>query len=290
MGPSTCNSRRWLRPRRRVSESCTGALAAAVARAGLPPILHLPSVTSTNDEAMTLAMAGAAEYASVVADEQRAGRGRRGRSWESPPGAGMYLSVIVRDHGLGAHAPLVTMAAGVAVAEAIADVSSLPVELKWPNDVVMGRPWRKLAGILCEASALGSAQGVMVVGIGVNLQRAAYPPDVADRATSLDRECDRPVALADLVVATLCRLREHVEHVRGGRRGLVLDRWRELGRAGLEQQAVTWHDVSGVRRGVAQGVSDAGALLVRTADPVSGQPAVESLIAGDVRWELLSRG
>jgi BirA family biotin operon repressor/biotin-[acetyl-CoA-carboxylase] ligase len=270
-----------------VSESID--LAAAVARAGLPPIAHLPSVGSTNDEALSLADAGAVEFTSVLADEQRAGRGRRGRSWASPPGAGMYLSIIVRDNGLGAEVPLVTLAAGVAVAEAVRDVSGLPVELKWPNDIVIGRPWRKLAGILCEASALGTSQGVMVVGVGVNLQRAAYPPDVAGRATSLDAECDRPVALVDLVVATLSRVRECVGHLREGRRAVVLDRWRQFGREALDNRPVVWHERQESRRGFACGVSDTGALLVRAADPMSGQQRIEHLIAGDVQWEMWSR-
>jgi BirA family biotin operon repressor/biotin-[acetyl-CoA-carboxylase] ligase len=267
----------------------SGDLAAAVARAGLPPIVHVPSIGSTNDEALSLAADGAAEFTSVLADEQRAGRGRRGKSWASPPGAGMYLSIIVRDEGLGAQVPLVTMAAGVAVAEAVVDVSGLPVELKWPNDLVIGRPWRKLAGILCEASALGTPQGVMVVGVGVNLQRAAYPPEVAGRATCLDAESDRPVALVDLVVATLSRVREHVGQLREGRGAAVLARWRQFGREALDNRPVSWHDGQGSRRGWACGVSDTGALLVRAADPVSGQSRIEHLIAGDVQWEMLSR-
>ncbi len=272
------------------SDSVLSELAAAVARAGLPPVAFFPEVGSTNDEAMLLANAGAMDFTAVLADEQRAGRGRRGRSWASPPGAGMYLSIIVRDEGLGVQVPLVTLAAGVAVAEAVGDVSGLPVELKWPNDVVIGRPWRKLAGILCEASALGTSQGVMVVGIGVNLQRAAYPPEVAGRATSLDAECDRPVALVDLVVATLIRVRQYVSHLRGGRRAVVLERWRQFGREALDNQPVAWQDAHGARRGVACGVSDAGALQVRATDPVTGRQGIEALIAGDVQWEMLSRG
>ena len=269
-----------------MSEAFVEDLEAAVGRFGLPSIVYFPTVGSTNDEALSLADAGAAEFTAVLADEQRAGRGRRGRSWASPPGAGMYLSVIVRDRGLGNQVALVTLAAGVAVAEAVVDVSGLPVELKWPNDIVIGRPWRKLAGILCEASALGTTQGVMVVGIGVNLQRAAYPPEVSARATSLDAECDRPVALVDLVVSVLVRLRECISHLRNGRKEVVLDRWRGFGRAGLDNCRVTWQDQSGLRRGTVNGVSDSGALLVRTTDTGSGDVCLEHVIAGDVQWEM----
>lgn len=272
------------------SDSILGDLTAAVSNAGLPPVVYFPEVGSTNDEALALANAGAAEFTAVLADEQRAGRGRRGRTWASPPGAGMYLSVIVRDEGLGSNVPLVTLAAGVAIADAVVDVSGLPVELKWPNDLVIGRPWRKLAGILCEASAIGTEQGVMVVGVGVNLQRAAYPPEVASRATSLDAECDRPVALSDLVVASLSRIRESMTCLRLDQTAIVLDRWRRFGRAGLDREPVAWQDAHGLRRGITCGLSDNGALVVRTPDPISGEPTLEHLIAGDVQWEMLSRG
>ena len=271
------------------SPSLQADLALACASAGLPPVVFIPEVGSTNDEALELADAGAVDFTAVLAEEQRSGRGRRGRTWISPPGAGMYLSIIVRDEGLGADVSLVTLAAGVAVAEAVADVSGLPAELKWPNDVVIGRPWRKLAGILCEASAIGTSAGVMVVGIGVNLQRAAYPPEVADRATSLDAECDRPVALIDLVVACLVRLREQVTHLREGRRFLVLDRWRQFGTGCLSNRAVTWSDSKGEHRGFSCGVSEEGALLVRVTDATLGQTYIERLIAGEVQWERWSR-
>jgi BirA family biotin operon repressor/biotin-[acetyl-CoA-carboxylase] ligase len=258
-------------------------VAEAVARAGFPPIHYFNEITSTNDAALQLAAAGAPEFTAVLADVQRAGRGRRGRPWLSPPGAGMYLSVVVRTEGLDARVPLLTLTAGVALAESISEVSGLPVELKWPNDVVIGRPWRKMAGILCEATALGTPDAAVVVGLGVNVLRAAYPPDVADRATSLGVECDRPVALADLVAAALTRLRELVGRLREDRPGDVLDRWRIFGRAGLDEAPVRWQDERGQCRGIATGLADDGALMVRNGD------RDERLIAGDVIWEKLSR-
>lgn len=266
-----------------VGDPVPADLAGAMAQAGVPSIVYFNEIDSTNDAALSLAAGGAPEFTAVLADRQRAGRGRRGRPWHSPPGVGMYLSVVVRAHGLDARVPLVTLAAGVAVAEAVSELSGLPVELKWPNDVVIGRPWRKLAGVLCEATALGTPQGAVVVGMGVNLLKAAYPPEVADRATSLDAECDRPVVLADLVVACLRRLRDHVALLRADRAGEVLDRWRDRGRAGLDAAPVRWHDDRGWCRGTAYGLAGDGALLVR----YDGQQ--ERLIAGDVVWEKLSR-
>jgi len=267
-------------------------VAAALSRAGLPPVVFFTEVDSTNDHALSLADLGAPEFTAVLADVQRAGRGRRGRTWFSPPGAGVYLSVIVRGGGLDSQLALLTMAAGVAVADAVSSVSGLPVELKWPNDLVIGRPWRKLAGILCEASALGTSQAAVVVGIGVNLDRAAYPREVADRATSLAAECDLPVGRADLVAACLVQLRARVASLRANETTLVLDRWRALGRAGLDQAPVRWTDERGACRGMAYGIGADGALLVRRVaaaqQPLDGDGR-ERLIAGDVEWELLSR-
>ena len=267
-------------------------VAAALSAAGLPPVVFFTEVDSTNDHALSLADVDAPEFTAVLADVQRAGRGRRGRTWFSPPGAGMYLSVVVRGGGLDAQLPLLPMAAGVAVADAVTAVSGLPVELKWPNDLVIGRPWRKLAGILCEASALGTSKAAVVVGIGVNLDRAADPREVAERATSLAAECDLPVSRADLVAACLVHLRARVADLRANETTAVLDRWRALGRAGLDQAPVRWTDERGACRGIAYGVDERGALLVRRAGPVSHPPEGESLdrlIAGDVEWELLSR-
>ncbi len=254
-----------------------------------PPLYFYEEVDSTNDVALALAASGAPEGTAVLADRQRAGRGRRGRSWWSPPGAGMYLSVIVRADGIGDRVPLLTLAAGVALADAVTGTTGLPVELKWPNDVVIGRPWRKLAGILCEASSLGAPEGAVVVGLGLNLLRSAFPPEIADRATSLDLECSHAVSRGAIVAACLRHLRLQVARLRRGDAMLVLDQWRTLGRAGLDREPVRWHDGPSPRRGTVVGLGDDGALVVRPADGGPGSHDAR-LVAGEVVWERLSRG
>jgi BirA family biotin operon repressor/biotin-[acetyl-CoA-carboxylase] ligase len=262
------------------------ALAEAAPRLGnFADVRYFAELDSTNDTALSLSATGAAEGTSVLADAQRAGRGRRGHAWFSPPGAGMYLSLIVRPgHGDGAGMALslVTLAAGVAAAEAVSQVSGLPVELKWPNDVVIGRPWRKVGGLLCESVATGGRIEAVVIGIGINVRPAAYPAEIAHRATSIETELGRPVDRASLVVACLGRLRAAMEQLRAGRGDGVCREWRRFGRAGLAAAPVRWRDQGAVRTGTAHDIAEDGALLVER------DGRVERLIAGDVTWDRLS--
>jgi BirA family biotin operon repressor/biotin-[acetyl-CoA-carboxylase] ligase len=244
---------------------------------------HFAEVDSTNEVALKLAAAGAPEGTAVLADAQRAGRGRRGRSWFSPPGAGLYLSCIVRWNA----GPLLTLAAGVAAARAVEATTALPVELKWPNDLVVGRPWRKLGGILCEAVGAGPLVETVVVGIGINLQPAAYPAELARRATSIEVELGRPVDRAPLVAECLVQLFAIVERLRDGGVSSVIDDWRRLGRAGLENAAVRWQDQDGERRGRARDVAADGALLVEVERGDRGG-VLERIVAGEVTWETLT--
>lgn len=249
------------------------------------PVHVHETVGSTNDLALALAADGAADFTAVLADQQTAGRGRRGRSWWSPPGAGLYLSVVVRPGSCMPHVPLLTLAAGVAMAEATRAVTGIPVELKWPNDLVIGRPWRKLAGILCEATGLGTPAAAVVVGMGLNLRRSAYPPEIADKVTSLAEECTREIARDDIACAVLDALEDGVEALRNGRSGSVLDRWRAAAGPALDAAPVRWRDTEGDHRGVTVGLADDGALLVREA----GQVAPVRIVSGEVWWELLNR-
>jgi BirA family biotin operon repressor/biotin-[acetyl-CoA-carboxylase] ligase len=238
-----------------------------------------PEIDSTNERALALAARGAPEGTTVVAGQQHAGRGRLGRSWFSPPGAGLYVSTIVRP---APATPLVTIAAGVSLARATVRATGLPVELKWPNDLVIGRPWRKLAGILCETSGTGSRVDAVVVGIGVNLAPAAYPSELADRASSIEAELGRPLDSVRLAVEILAELPALVRRLRADDRSWILDEWRRFASAGLRQAAVCWQDRGEARRGWARDVDDDGALVVER----DGRR--ERIVAGDVTWERVS--
>jgi BirA family biotin operon repressor/biotin-[acetyl-CoA-carboxylase] ligase len=260
------------------------ALEAARPRLGpFAQLKYYNEVTSTNDLALALAGAGAPGGTSVLADAQRAGRGRRGRDWFSPPGAGLYLSVILRFERERADLSLLTLAAGVALARGVRTATGLACELKWPNDLVTGRPWRKLAGVLCEASGVaGESLDAIVVGVGVNLQPAAYPPAITGRATSLELELSRPVDRPRLVVEILAGLGEAAGRLWDGDRDWILDEWRQFGRAGLGGALVRWNDRGSDRLGSARDIDEHGGLLV----DADGQR--ERVVAGEVFWERLN--
>jgi BirA family transcriptional regulator, biotin operon repressor / biotin---[acetyl-CoA-carboxylase] ligase len=141
------------------------------------------------------------EGAVVVADEQTEGRGRVGRQWLAPAGTSLLVSVLLRPDVEPARLPELSLVAGRACAEAIAEVAGLEIEVKFPNDVLVRG--RKVAGILAEAS-----EGRVVLGIGVNVSQAAgdLPAEPRTPATSLLLETGRPVDRAELLVALLDRL------------------------------------------------------------------------------------
>lgn len=247
-------------------------------RRGFGEPLHVyEEIGSTNDEAARLAELGAPEGTTVVASAQTAGRGRLGRTWFSPAGAGLYASVVIRDRRA---APLLTLGGGVAVAEGIRAAAGLPVEIKWPNDIVvdtgLGRR-RKLAGILTEASSGPEGLSYVVLGFGINLLPAAYPPAIADRATSLSAELGRPVDAAMLLAECLAALAQRVGELAAGNSRSVLARWRELSPSAVGAR-VECEGVPTAAVGTTAGIADDGALLVKT------ENGVEAIRSGQVRW------
>ena len=142
-------------------------------------------VGSTNTEAMDWATCGAPEGAVVVADHQTGGKGRWDRTWFSSPGRLLQFSLILRPNIEPNRSGLITAGLGVATASAIRDLTNLPVEIKWPNDIVL--KGRKLAGMLVESTLMGNKIDAAVCGIGINvhLEPGDFPYELKDRASSL---------------------------------------------------------------------------------------------------------
>ena len=256
-------------------DDLAAALTMAGDRAGIfaRRVLWYPEVGSTNDVAATLANGGEPEGTVVIADAQSAGRGRHGRTWASPSGAGLYMSIVMRPP---AHAvSLLTIAAGVALADGIHAATGLQPQLKWPNDVYFGG--RKLAGILAEAGTSSAWGQHVVVGCGINLMPAAYPPDVAARATSIESELGRPVDRGLLLIECLAALHLRYGELQSRAGAAIVARWRDRA-ASTFGRRVEWDASGSTRRGVAEDIDDTGALLVREG------AARARLISGEVRW------
>ena len=235
----------------------------------------LQTVDSTNDEAKALAVRGALEGTVVIADAQRRGRGRMGRSWASPGGVGIYLSVILRPAIQPHDAPSLTLLGAVAVAEAIEEVAGLAAGVKWPNDLIVRG--RKVGGILGEVAAETSHLHYVVLGIGINANQteASFEGELRHTATSLRIETGRFVDRTAMI-RSLCEsldrwydcflsegLAPIIERLR--QRCLTLGQ-RVVARSGDQQLC-----------GLAVDLDHAGALLIRDADQ-----QLHRLIAGDV--------
>jgi len=231
-------------------------------------VLWYREISSTSDVAAAMADGGCDEGLVVVAEMQTAGRGRLGRAWTSPPGAGIYASCVFRPQPQVAR--LLTMAAGVAVAEGIAAATGLEVELKWPNDVHCSG--RKLAGILAERGAEH-----VVLGFGINVLHAVYPPDVQARATSIEVELGRPVDRAFVLAECLAALASRYRDLHDGRDAVVMSAWRGRG-ASMVGRRVQWDAAGAVSQGRAERIDDDGALIVRT------ESGLVRVISGEVRW------
>jgi BirA family transcriptional regulator, biotin operon repressor / biotin---[acetyl-CoA-carboxylase] ligase len=242
------------------------------------PLSWYESVPSTNDLADRAAVAGAAHGTVVAAECQESGRGRLGRTWFSPPGAGLYVSVVVRPGDLGgvvSAAASLTLTAGVALAEAIRRSTGLDAAIKWPNDLVVGS--RKVCGILAEGAAGSSGLQHVVLGYGINVLSAAYPPEIADRATSIESELGRPVDRSAVFAESLACLAEHLRELSAGGFAAILDRWRALSPSSVGRE-VDVASGSGRVGATTAGIDDDGALLV------SAGGTTRRVIAGEVRW------
>jgi BirA family biotin operon repressor/biotin-[acetyl-CoA-carboxylase] ligase len=236
-------------------------------------IVHRDTIDSTNRLAAELARGGAAEGTVVLAEQQTAGRGRLGRTWESPAGVNLYGSIVLRPGVPPVEVPRLTLVAGIAVAEAIAATIAVRPQIKWPNDVLLSG--RKVAGVLTELEAEAERVRFVIVGIGVNLnaRRGDFPPELAAKATSLALAGGAPVDRAAFTGRLLGAFDElYGEFLRGGF-------------GALRPRYDAFHCLPGRRvtvdgrpplTGTVRGVDDEGALLV------DDGTAVRRVVSGEV--------
>jgi len=230
-------------------------------------VVYRESTGSTNDDARALALAGEPEGTVVLADEQTAGRGRAGKArWLTPACTSIAVSVVLRPALPPERLGVLAMLAGVAVVEAVYEVAGAACALKWPNDVMVGE--RKLGGILVESSLTSSAVSYAVLGIGLNgnVPAAELGPLPANAAlpTSLLDEVGRYVSREAVLIALLMSLDALYGQIRFGQTGQLVARYREV-LATLGQRVVI-SDTTQTWEGVAEDVTDEGALVLVTQD------------------------
>jgi BirA family biotin operon repressor/biotin-[acetyl-CoA-carboxylase] ligase len=211
------------------------------------------------DDASKAAGEGAQDGHVVLADQQTRGRGAHGRQWLSPPGSDLYFSVVTRPAVEPASTALITLATGLGVRDAVA--SLLPgrfVLVKWPNDIWIER--RKCAGVLVESRTVGMRIESVIVGVGLNVNRTQWPPELAGAATSLraERGDDEPFDRAEVLATLLSHMERWVKRFVKDGAAVVVDALRP--NLALVGERVRWEDGDGMF----EGIDPDGAARVRT--------------------------
>ena len=220
--------------------------------------IDLDVCASTNDEAARLARAGARHGTIVIANSQRAGRGRDGHVWESPPG-GLYLSAVLRPPLPLADVPPMTLAIGIGVCDAVRATGAAAV-LKWPNDVLV--EGKKLAGVLVEAQSQGNRLEAVIVGIGINLH-GALPEHLGDTAITLAEAAGTTIDRDAFIEQLLAHVERWVDRYVSVGVEAIIPAWQDRMAVGLTARATV--DGSPLT-GCVTGLDADGALLLRDDD------------------------
>ncbi|MDX2020867.1 MAG: biotin--[acetyl-CoA-carboxylase] ligase [Deltaproteobacteria bacterium] len=221
---------------------------------------HLARCGSTSDEAARLADQGCGDGTVVTADQQTAGRGRLGRVWHSPAGANLYLSIVLRPPLPPSALPPLTLLTGVAVAETLR-IIGIESRLKWPNDIMLptAAGLRKTGGILTEMATTNGRTKHVIVGLGLNVLLTAFPPELADRATSLQLAAEAPPDRLTLLAQFLNEFEPLYDRFVVEGTSFVLQQWRRYGWLGqpckVDREGATL-------AGHAVDVDETGALII----------------------------
>jgi len=223
---------------------------------------HYTSITgSTNTDALAAARQGAPHGSIFFTDEQTAGRGRGDHGWQSDAGQGLYVSVILRPSIAIEHMPLIPLAAGLAAAQAIGITAGREVDLRWPNDLLIGE--RKTGGILVESRTESGTASFAVVGIGINVHQRSFDSDLSTPATSLDLESGRIISRQALLISLLESLQHETWALQDpGLRAAITARVAHMS-SWIANRRVEVHGPQACV-GVTAGLDENGFLLVRT--------------------------
>ena len=250
------------------------ALSAAQIKKHLPeelkkaPVQVFQTIDSTSSHAKALALQGAPCGVVVLSEEQTAGRGRRGKSFFSPQGSGLYMSLILRSRPLFCDEQLITVAAAAAVCRALEGLEITGARIKWVNDIYLNG--RKLCGILCEKAASENGDTAVIVGIGVNCAPSAFPPELRDIACSLNMPISRNELAAKIIT--------ELDKMLSMDTAAIIDQYRA--RSLMSGRCVRFNINGNKLEATAVGIADNGNLLV-TLDNGEGL----SLSSGEVSVE-----
>lgn len=226
-------------------------------------IIHFHSIPSTNDSAKEFASNKAKEGLVITAEQQSAGRGRRGRTWESPKGTGIWMSILLRPNIPPSQAPKFTLLAAVAVASAIKEVSKVDVKIKWPNDLIINN--KKVCGILTEMSAEMDFINYIIVGIGVNVNAMSrdFPEELQKTAISLAQVLGEKIPRQKLSRKILENIEtRYLAFIETMDFEEILQEWRVASYTLGKQVKTTWNGEEMIA--MAEDINEDGALMLRT--------------------------
>lgn len=232
-------------------------------------------IASTNARAKELAEDSAPHGTVVISDSQSMGRGRLGRSFFSPPGTGIYMSIVLRPELNSEEAPQITSLAAVAVSEAIELLANVPVKIKWVNDIFLNK--KKICGILTEASLDFESGGInyVILGIGINVGRIDFPEELAEIATSIENETSSKVSRSQLIAEILNSLDRLLPDLKSGK---YLEEVRK--RSLVVGHSITVIKGSDSYTAKALAIDNKGALIVE------GPEGIEALSSGEISIRL----
>lgn len=190
-------------------------------------ILYFDSIDSTNNELKRQAETQVCHGLLAVAEEQTAGRGRRGHAWVSPPGTGIWFSFLLKPQISPDKASMLTLVAAIAVARAISETTGLVSQIKWPNDIVVNK--KKVCGMLTELSAEMTQVNYVVIGIGINANNREFPNEIKETATSLYIESGKPVKRAAVIEAVGRYFEQYYDaFIKAGDLSLIMNEYNDM--------------------------------------------------------------
>ena len=222
-------------------------------------VVYYDETDSTNNQAKAAGEKGEVHGTLFVADRQTAGKGRRGRGWESPSGNSVSVTILLRPEIPPVKAPMLTLVMALAVADGIRDVLGVDAGIKWPNDIVLNK--KKICGILTEMSTEIDYINYVVIGVGINVNQETFPDEIKETATSLKVETGKPVKRAGVIAAVMERFEQYYEQfvqqedlsgIREAYEACLVNRDRD----------VRVLDPAGAYEAHAKGINDTGELIV----------------------------